>query len=132
MRAFTTDRLTYVDSRQVRALSCWLSISHAPESAGALQFSVGSHRWGYLTHVFDDTGALTAHGDPRLLDCEFATFPRPPVRPAVRHPPVAPVRPQQHRSSPHRSQRRLRPPRAYRRGSASQREGWLPIWLPQA
>lgn len=36
--------------RRARSVSCRLSFSNAPEPAGALQYSVDSHRWGYLPH----------------------------------------------------------------------------------
>ncbi|MEU6582798.1 phytanoyl-CoA dioxygenase family protein [Nocardia sp. NPDC046763] len=115
----------------VRAVSCWLSISDSPESAGALQFSIGSHRWGYLPHVFDDTGALTAHDDPRLTDCEFTTVPTTAGEALLFDTRLL------HRSGPN-STARIRiglnvvyaHRSAYRRGSASQREGWVPLRLP--
>ncbi|WP_330182242.1 phytanoyl-CoA dioxygenase family protein [Nocardia sp. NBC_01503] len=115
----------------VRSVSCWLSISNAPEAAGALQFSVGSHRWGYLPHDFDDSGALAAHDDPRLTDCEFTTVPTTAGEALLFDTRLL------HRSGMNSTHR----PRiglnivyarrsAYLRGSATTREGWQPLRLP--
>ncbi|MVU77154.1 phytanoyl-CoA dioxygenase [Nocardia sp. ET3-3] len=115
----------------LQSVSSWLSISDAPAAAGALQFALGSHRWGYLPHGFDETGALTAHGDQRLTDCEFSTVPT-----TVGEVLLFDTR-LLHRSGSNSTGR----PRiglnvvyarrsAYLRGSAATREGWQPIRLP--
>ncbi|MFE3059966.1 phytanoyl-CoA dioxygenase family protein [Nocardia sp. NPDC059239] len=114
----------------VRSVSCWPSISDAPEAAGALQFSLGSHRWGYLPHDFDDTGALAAHDHPRLTGCEFTTVPTTAGEALLFDTRLL------HRSGPNATRR----PRiglnivyahrsAYRRGAATTREGWQPLKL---
>lgn len=114
------------------SISCWLSISEAPIKAGALQVSPGSQNWGYLPHDFDATGALAAHSDPRLDSCEFVTLPTK-AGDAV----MFDVR-LLHRSGPNVTRNPriglnivYARPDAYRRGSASARDGWMPLELPQ-
>lgn len=116
----------------LRSVACWLAISDAPESAGALQVAAGSHGWGYLPHAFDQSGALAAHGDPRLESCEFTTVPTTAGEALLFDTRLL------HRSGPNSTCN----PRiglnivyaqaaGYRRGSASTRQGWMPLRLPR-
>lgn len=115
----------------LRSVSCWLAISDAPEESGALQVSEGSHEWDYLPHAFDETGALAARGDERLEGCAFTSVPIAAGQGVLFDTRLL------HRSRHNVTAR----PRiglnivythadAYRRGSASQREGWMPVRLP--
>ncbi len=115
-----------------RAVSVWLALTAAPNTAGCLEVVPGSHRHGYLPYTREP-----GPGPRRALTIAPGALPPPaaftPVPVSAGEAVIFDVR-LIHRSGPNTTNRprlglniRYVAPDAFRRGHPAERPGWLPI-----